>query len=153
MRQKKIRVLITSVVLIICLGIYLSTNHNIKSNPTDQPKKPIKDESKTIDAEGTKVKFSPKLAAEHKFRGLSIVNVSLIDSSGMYVVSGEMYNFSDQDIGPLAIEIVLLDINSKEVLRLSGSVGPIKKGDTSTPLLIQTSENIMSAYDYKIVAR
>lgn len=98
------------------------------------------------------VNESKKIKEMKTFSGLEFQEMKINCVNGLSVLEGEITNKTGTDITDFYnFYFLLLDRNGNEIAAVKGVTAYIKNGETK-PFLSQTLEDVVNAYDYKVIS-
>lgn len=152
------KLIIAAVFLIVAViaVIAIVSNSNKKTGNSSSSSKDAKNEFVKVEEDGTRVNISSKLAEAKEFKGLKFTNIKFSESANESLLTGDVQNISNADIGVTGAVVTFLNKNGDKIGETKILVVPPKKlGEPlkpgeSTKFTTSVTFDYVNAYDFKI---
>ena len=152
-KNEKRMILILLVVLVIAIILFVVYN-NKKGNNNEVTKQEneIVEEFVQVLEDGTKLNISTKLNEAKEVNGLKFENIQFTEQNGQSVLLANVTNNSGKATDMTLVDVILLDKNEQEIVKVGGIISPLQPGETKE---FNTSMTIdyANAYDFKIIIK
>lgn len=159
MKKQKGKIFLILVLLLVIVGIvvFLVVTKNKNEDNVEQGEVVgsldgiPNEEFAQYNDEGVKVNNSEQFKKEKTFDGFKFSNISLSMINAETTFKAVVTNNSDEDVKECkTFDIIFLDKEQNEFIRLGGIIGSLKKGE-STEVFLESSLDYSNAYDFKVV--
>ena len=152
-KNEKRMILILLVVLVIAIILFVVYN-NKKGNNNEVTKQEneVVEEFVQVLEDGTKLNISTKLNEAKEVNGLKFENIQFTEQNGQSVLLANVTNNSGKATDMTLVDVILLDKNEQEIVKVGGIISPLQPGETkefNTSMTI----NYANAYDFKIIIK
>ena len=150
-KKEKRGLLILILVSILIIGsIWFMARDN---NTNEKEKNPqINTGYVQVQADGTKVNTSEKVAETRQIDGIVIRDIRLEQSNGITRLIADLTNTTGQAKDRFLVDIQLFDKSGKQIGTIPGIVGKTQPGET-IQMQVGITEDFVGAYDFKIVKK
>ena len=152
-KNEKIIISILLVVLVIAIILFVVYN-NKKGNNNEVTKQEneVVEEFVQVLEDGTKLNISTKLNEAKEVNGLKFENIQFTEQNGQSVLLANVTNNSGKATDMTLVDVILLDKNEQEIVKVGGIISPLQPGETKE---FNTSMTIdyANAYDFKIIIK
>lgn len=152
-KNEKRMILILLVVLVIAIILFVVYN-NKKGNNNEVTKQEneVVEEFVQVLEDGTKLNISTKLNEAKEVNGLKFENIQFTEQNGQSVLLANVTNNSGKATDMTLVDVILLDKNEQEIVKVGGIISPLQPGETKE---FNTSMTIdyANAYDFKIIIK
>ena len=152
-KNEKRMILILLVVLVIAIILFVVYN-NKKGNNNEVTKQEneVVEEFVQVLEDGTKLNISTKLNEAKEVNGLKFENIQFTEQNGQSVLLTNVTNNSGKATDMTLVDVILLDKNEQEIVKVGGIISPLQPGETKE---FNTSMTIdyANAYDFKIIIK
>lgn len=156
MKKNELKTIGMLLLITIIVIMFIIVRNNNEENDSIQVKNQIVQENKEEHVQllddGTKVIKSTKLNERKTIDGLEIGNIQMTTTKGETTLLAEVKNNTKKDINIMAIDIILLDKEGKEIVKFPGVIGNLKVDETAR-IESSTTLDFSNAYDFKIVIK
>ena len=102
-----------------------------------------------VQEDGSKVNTSKELSKTKKIDGLEISNIRLVEKNNVSQVVADVKNPTNKTLGDFPIDIIAIDKNGNEIVRIGGYVDRVSAGET-VQLNASATVDFANAYDFKV---
>ena len=152
-KNEKRMILILLVVLVIAIILFVVYN-NKKGNNNEVTKQEneVVEEFVQVLEDGTKLNISTKLNEAKEVNRLKFENIQFTEQNGQSVLLANVTNNSGKATDMTLVDVILLDKNEQEIVKVGGIISPLQPGETKE---FNTSMTIdyANAYDFKIIIK
>ena len=159
MKKKEKRMLLILLVILVIAIVIFVVNKNLKkennsngNENTTQQENTETEEFVQVLEDGTKLNTSKKLNERKEVNGLTFENVQFTEQNGKSVLLADVTNNSGKAIDVTLVDVILLDKNGQEIVKLGGIISPLKPGE-KTQFNTSMTLDYANAYDFKIVVK
>ena len=141
LEKKGILTLIVILIIIIAIVVISKVVKEDKEEKTEEYVEVLED--------GTKLNVSEQLKESKNIDGIEIANIQLTEQNGQSVLLADATNTNNTNTGVMPINIIILDKDGNEIVKIPGVIAPLKAGETKQ-LNVGITEDYANAYDFKI---
>ena len=150
--EKRIILILLAIIAIVILIFVVSKNKNTNKEENTQVENTVVEEFVQVLEDGTKLNTSKKLNERKEVNGLTFENVQFTEQNGQSVLLADVTNNSGKAIDVTLVDVILLDKNGQEIVKLGGIISPLKPGE-KTQFNTSMTLDYANAYDFKIVVK
>lgn len=151
--KEKRMIAILLLVLVIAIIIFVATKNKKgdKNEGTPVENKPVEEFVQVLE-DGTKLNISTKLNEAKEVKGFRFENIQFTEQNGQSVLLADVTNNTGKATDFTLLDLILLDKNGKEIVKLGGIISPLQPG-AKTQLNTSMTLDYANAYDFKIVIK
>lgn len=151
-KQKTIIICIIALILILIITVVIIKNKKPQvTQEISQGSEEIQNLAETHE-DGRKINVSSKINEDRDFEGLLLQEIQLSSKNSETQLLANIKNNTSKPTEAMDIDVILLDKNGNEIVKLSGIIDALNPGE-ETKLNINSSLDYSEAYDLKIVRK
>ncbi len=150
--KKGLIILILVAIIIIAIIFFVTRGKKENKNTNNTTNNVPAEEFVQVLEDGTKLNTSTKLNQMKKFNGLEFGNIQFTNKDGQSVLLADVKNTSGKSTELQLVDIILIDKDGKEIVKVSGIIAPLQDGE-STQFNTSTTLDYSNAYDFEIKAK
>ena len=138
--------------MILILLVVVYNNKKGNNNEVTKQENEVVEEFVQVLEDGTKLNISTKLNEAKEVNRLKFENIQFTEQNGQSVLLANVTNNSGKATDMTLVDVILLDKNEQEIVKVGGIISPLQPGETKE---FNTSMTIdyANAYDFKIIIK
>ncbi len=149
-KNEKRLVLILIVIAIIIIAVLVKVkNKDNKPGGNGDGNNGANEEFVQILEDGTKLNVSDKLSETKTFSNYEVSNIQLTEQDGQSLILADVKNIGNEKAGIVLVDIILLDKDGNEIVKIGGIIGETEPGQT-VQLNAAATVDFANAYDFRI---